>query len=63
MVLRLYSGFFRKFLADKKVSSDESNSYSGFVHHLIAKDDGDVWGFQPVEHVGSFLATYLLKIV
>jgi hypothetical protein len=62
MVLRLYSGFFRKFLANKKVRSDESNSSSGFVHHLVVKDDGDVWGFQPVEQVGSF-ATYLLKTV
>ena len=50
MVLRLHSGFFRKFLV-KKGSSDESNSDSGFGHHLVVKDDGDVWGFQPVEHV------------
>jgi hypothetical protein len=55
MVLRLHSGFFRKFLAYKKGSSDESNSDSGFRHHFVVKDDGDVWGFQPVEHVGSSL--------
>jgi hypothetical protein len=57
LALRLHSGFFRKFLVKMVVDTNESHSHSGFIHHLMVKDDGDVWGFQPIQQVGRFLAS------